>query len=84
MLENMESELSAVRWTSKCSPETWGIEEDTFNLELYICSSYFIVTTTATVGYGDISASTSIERLFCMVLMLIGVACFTFLAGSLG
>jgi voltage-gated potassium channel Kch len=84
MLETMERDLSAVRWTAKCSPDTWGIEESTFNLEMYICSSYFIVTTTATVGYGDISASTSIERLFCMVLMLIGVACFTFLAGSLG
>jgi hypothetical protein len=84
MLETMEKDLSAVRWTAKCSPDTWGIEESTFNLEMYICSSYFIVTTTATAGYGDISASTSIERLFCMVLMLIGVACFTFLAGSLG
>jgi len=84
MLENMEKDLSAVRWTAKCSPDTWGIGEDTYDLELYICSCYFILTTTATVGYGDISASTSIERLFCMVLMLIGVACFTFLAGSLG
>ena len=84
MVETMERDFSAVRWVSKCSPENWGSDEATFNLEMYICSIYFIVTTTATVGYGDITASTSIERVFCMFLMLIGVACFTFLAGSLG
>ena len=84
MIDNLEEDLSAVRWVSKCLPETWGNDEDTFNFELYICSTYFIITTTATVGYGDISASTSTERVFCMVLMLVGVACFTFLAGALG
>jgi potassium voltage-gated channel Eag-related subfamily H protein 6/hyperpolarization activated cyclic nucleotide-gated potassium channel 2 len=49
-----------------------------------VTAFYFTVTTLVTVGYGDISASTSIERVFCMVLMLVGVACFTFLAGALG
>lgn len=54
--------------------------EDT---DLYITSIYFIVTTTSTVGYGDLSASTSIERIFCILIMLAGVTSFTFISGSL-
>jgi len=46
-------------------------------------ATYFAVTTMTTVGYGDMSASTTIERFFCIVLMVIGVVCFTFISGSL-
>lgn len=52
-------------------------------VELYIMSIYFIVTTTSTVGYGDLSASTTIERVFCIVTMLAGVTSFTFISGAL-
>jgi len=51
--------------------------------ELYIMSLYFIVTTTATVGYGDMSASTTIERIFCIAIMFAGVTSFTFISGAL-
>jgi hypothetical protein len=51
--------------------------------DLYVTSLYFIVSTTSTVGYGDLSASTSIERIFCILIMLAGVTAFTFLSGSL-
>ena len=51
--------------------------------DLYITSMYFIVTTTSTVGYGDLSASTLIERIFCILIMLAGVTSFTFISGSL-
>jgi len=40
-----------------------------------------VLTTTATVGYGDISPTTSAERIFSMMLMFIGVVSFSFLAG---
>ena len=46
-------------------------------------SFYFIVTTTSTVGYGDLSASTTVERFFCIVTMLAGVTAFTFISGAL-
>ena len=36
-----------------------------------------------TVGYGDISATNTYERLFCIVLMFVGVSCFTFISGAL-
>ena len=51
--------------------------------ELYIMSFYYIVTTTSTVGYGDLSASTTIERIFCIIIMLAGVTAFTFISGAL-
>ena len=44
---------------------------------------YFVITTTATVGYGDISPATSYERIFCILLMVIGVTGFTFVSGAL-
>ena len=60
-------------------PYYYLMDED----ELYIMSFYFIVTTTSTVGYGDLSASTTIERIFCILTMLGGVMAFTFISGAL-
>lgn len=51
--------------------------------ELYITSMYFTVTTITTVGYGDISAQNTAERIFCVFLMLLGVISFSFSTGSL-
>ena len=54
--------------------ETW---------KLYVFVLYFVVTTISTVGYGDMSASTDLERFYCIILMLIGVSIFTFISGAL-
>jgi len=43
----------------------------------YLVSAYFIVTSFTTVGYGDISASSKIEKVFCIFLMILGVIGFT-------
>ena len=37
---------------------------------------YFIITTFSTVGYGDISASNVSEKVFCIVIMIVGVTAF--------
>ena len=44
---------------------------------------YFIVQTITTVGYGDYSPANSLERIFVIVLMLIGVIGFAFMSGAL-
>ena len=36
-----------------------------------------------TVGYGDMSAHTSPERIFCVCLMVIGVVVFSYISGAL-
>ena len=64
--------------------ETWMepyYEMDT--VEIYINSIYFTVTTITTVGFGDISGSTKIEKIFCVFIMVIGVVSFSFASGSL-
>jgi Ion channel len=44
---------------------------------------YFTVTTVLTVGYGDITAYSIAEKVFCIFLMLIGVISFSFATGTL-
>jgi hypothetical protein len=53
------------------------------NEELYVTSFYFTVTTITTVGFGDLSASTPTEKVFCILIMIIGVMSFSFASGSL-
>ncbi len=56
---------------------------DLDNFDLYVASFYFSVTTIVTVGYGDITAQSSGEKLVCCLLMLIGVVAFSFATGAL-
>ena len=69
----------------------WNIETDDYltwiwvknyqNLEtfdLYIRAFYFTVTTIATVGFGDISPTTSLEMWFAIIVMLTGVCAFSY------
>ena len=51
--------------------------------KLYLVSLYFTITTITTVGYGDISATNSTERVFCILIMLMGVIGFSFATGVL-
>ena len=44
---------------------------------------YFTVTTITTVGYGDIYATETAERMLGILTMLIGVIAFSFSTGSL-
>ena len=66
--------------------DTWikagGYEEYSI-FDLYVTSYYFTVTTITTVGYGDISGNSSIERVICFFLHLIGVLTYSFASGSL-
>lgn len=44
---------------------------------------YWAVTTITTVGFGDITGSNNLERVFCAVMMIIGVILFSFASGAL-
>jgi hypothetical protein len=50
---------------------------------LYIVSFYWTITTITTVGYGDISGTNNFERMFCSLMMVVGVVSFSFANGSL-
>jgi hypothetical protein len=79
MLADMEKDFSTGLWIDKCT----AFGEDTQDIETYVCSAYFVLTTMATVGYGDISPQTTLERIFGCVLMVVGVVSFTFVSGAL-
>lgn len=78
-LAQLEDDISVTLWTSKCI----DFGADTADIELYVCSMYYVLTTTSTVGYGDITPLTTLERMFAMGLMFCGVLSFTFVSGTL-
>jgi voltage-gated potassium channel Kch len=53
------------------------------NFEIYIESIYFIVATVLTVGYGDITARNTGEKILVVFLMLSGVLVFSCGIGAL-
>lgn len=68
------------------SYDTWVMAngfENMDNIDLYITSFYYTITTITTVGYGDISPGTNAEKIFGVVIMCIGVVGFSFATGSL-
>lgn len=50
---------------------------------MYIVAFYFVGTTITTVGYGDFSPSNSYERMFGLMLMIIGISAFGYMSGTL-
>ena len=68
------------------SPDSWVVRlgyVDSSNFELYIISFYWTLTTVTTVGYGDINAGTTIERVYNLFIMSFGVLLYSFAIGSL-
>ena len=50
---------------------------------MYIIGIYWTITTITTVGYGDIYATNTPERIVATIIMIIGVIAFSFSTGSL-
>ena len=68
------------------NPDSWIVRlgyVDISNMELYTISFYWTLTTVTTVGYGDISAGTTSERVFNLFIMSFGVLLYSFAIGSL-
>lgn len=51
--------------------------------DLYLTSFYFTTTTITTVGYGDFSANTFLEKIICICIMIAGVITFSLASASL-
>ena len=52
------------------------------NFEKLVYCCYFVLTTVATTGYGDLSPQSSIERIYAVLLMLAGVAFYSLVIGE--
>lgn len=74
-------------FASKFDEDNWvkaklGDDKPTTN-ELYFMAFYFVSTTVTTVGYGDIAPANSVERVFAVIMLFVGVICFASISGSL-
>lgn len=52
-------------------------------IDQYINSMYWSITTLTTVGYGDITPSTNIAKIFTMFVMVLGVGMYGFVIGNI-
>lgn len=85
------SHLSTCLWyfvakLEDLNPNCWVVRLgyiDCENYRIYIVSFYWTLTTITTVGYGDVSAGTTPERIYNLFIMSFGVLMYSFAIGSL-
>ena len=54
------------------------------SVEIYLVALYFAVITTCTVGYGDVTATTNLERIYVIVVILLASVLFGYMISSIG
>ena len=68
------------------SPDSWAVRygiQDSPILDIYISSIYYSVVTITTIGYGDITPKTKIEKCLAMIWMVVAVYFLSFVISSL-
>lgn len=59
------------------------MDDSKYKTDMYIASIYWAFTTMTTVGYGDISAFTRMERVFAVIGMIAGGFVFSLIIGTM-
>ena len=57
------------------------IDDNTVSHNL-ILGTYFAFTTLSTVGFGDLHPKSDLERVFCVVILVMGVSIFSIFLGD--
>jgi hypothetical protein len=66
--------------------ESWVVTQELESVRAatqYIRALYWVIVTTTTVGYGDITPHRDVEYLFSMVTILLGASMYAFLIGNI-
>lgn len=92
VMSGLITHIISCMWIFSCSlaepdDDTWlkaGDYEKLPTETQYLISFYYAITTMTTVGYGDISAKNNYERVFAIVIMLLGQVAFTYAISILG
>ena len=50
--------------------------------EISIVLTYYAFTSLSTVGFGDYAPVSNVERIFCSIILLFGVAIFSYIMGN--
>ena len=74
--------VQITHWISCGWLKIHGINEHLTISSNYISSLYWTTTTLTTVGYGDIVPHTNFERLYSVLVMIIGVGLYGYLIGN--
>ena len=92
LIINISLVLAAINYTAclyifvaRNSYPNWifhiNLETRSFN-EIYICSIYILIMALTTVGYGDITCYSLGERIFQLLLLVIGIIAYSWLVSS--
>lgn len=70
-----------------CAPDSWAaqghISSNTTATHDYIISLYWAAATSASVGYGDVTAHNTMERITSVMAMIVGVVMYGYLLGAI-
>ena len=70
----------------KCEYPGWIINygyQDLNYSELYLIAIYYIITTCTTVGYGDLTCITLVEKIFGLIMEIVGIFAYSFAVSSI-
>ena len=66
--------------------DSWSVAYGVLDADLYtkyLAAIYWAFSTLTTVGFGDVSANSNIERIFSVVVMVMGVSWYAFIISSI-
>ncbi len=72
----------ATHWLSCGWMRLRGLDHDIDVYTNYVDALYWVISTMTTVGYGDITPVTSLERIYAIITMIFGYSFFGYLIGS--
>jgi len=73
--------VSADRVDTNTFFDNYTLEDYSHIRRLIICC-YFALTTLATVGYGDFTPQSNVERILGILIMILGIALFSYIMGN--